>query len=223
MLIQFQIFERSAFSNEVGAAVTISPNGTRVLRELGFDFKKGGGVRQQHLRLYNAKDLSPIVEHDYGDVETLCGAPWQAMHRRDLHGALYDLALQDDEDSQVPVKLHARAMISHVDIENAAIELEDGRRFSGDLLIGADGLRSVVRTTALGEKYPPIDTEWQIYRFLLPRETIMNDPLTKAIKKDDSRVMYEIPDATAQSKLRFVWYECREYVKTFASPRISEL
>jgi salicylate hydroxylase len=132
------------------------------------------------------------------------------MHRRDLHGALYDLALQEDDDSLGTVKLHARAMISQVDVENAAIELEDGRKFSGDLLIGADGLRSVVRTAALGEKYPPIDTEWQIYRFLLPREAVMNDPLTKAIKKENSRVAYEIPDATTQSKLRFVWYECRK-------------
>ena len=194
-----------------------------MLRELGFDFKKGGGVRQQHLRMFNAKDLSSMFDHDYGDVESLCGAPWEAMHRRDLHGALYDLALLEDDDSQVAVKLHARAMISRVDTESATVELENGRKFTGDLLIGADGLRSVVRSSALGEKYPPIDTEWQIYRFILPREVIMNDPLTREMKMENTRIMYEIPDDTGQSKVRVVWYECRKYVSSLLLSKLSYL
>lgn len=164
-----------------------------------------------------------MFDHDYGDVESLCGAPWEAMHRRDLHGALYDLALLEDDDSQVAVKLHARAMISRVDTESATVELENGRKFTGDLLIGADGLRSVVRSSALGEKYPPIDTEWQIYRFILPREVIMNDPLTREMKMENTRIMYEIPDDTGQSKVRVVWYECRKYVSSLLLSKLSYL
>jgi salicylate hydroxylase len=211
MLTSLQIFERSNFSSEVGAALTLSPNCTRVLRELGFDFKKGDGVRQQYIRKYNAVTFSTIFNDDYGDVESLCGAPWVAMHRQDLHKTLWDLALQDDGDSELPVKLHTGVVVSHVDTENASIELHDGRKFSGDLLIGADGLRSVVRAAAVGSKTPPIDTEWQIYRFLLPTEKIMEDALTKSLKVDNALIMFDIPDSAVGSKFMAIWYECRKY------------
>ena len=39
-----QIYERSRFKNEVGAAIVISPNGTLVLNQWGFDFDKAGAV-----------------------------------------------------------------------------------------------------------------------------------------------------------------------------------
>jgi hypothetical protein len=39
-----QIYERSRFKNEVGAAIVISPNGTLVLNRWGFDFDKAGAI-----------------------------------------------------------------------------------------------------------------------------------------------------------------------------------
>ena len=39
-----QLFERSKFSNEVGAAVSLMPNSVRALRALGFDLNQGQPV-----------------------------------------------------------------------------------------------------------------------------------------------------------------------------------
>ena len=55
--------------------MTISPNGTRVLRSFGFDFKKVGGVAIRHIRGYNAITFEPRFDHDFGDAEEMCGAP----------------------------------------------------------------------------------------------------------------------------------------------------
>ena len=43
-LIESKIFERSKFSNEVGAAIHVCPNASRVLRYWGFDFEKANQV-----------------------------------------------------------------------------------------------------------------------------------------------------------------------------------
>lgn len=37
---EVEVFEQSHFRNEVGAAITITPNGVLVLKKWGFDFEK---------------------------------------------------------------------------------------------------------------------------------------------------------------------------------------
>jgi len=88
-----------------------------------------------------------------------------------------------------------------VDTENASIELQAGRKFSGGFLIGADGLRSVV----------PAAVGWQIYRFLLTIEKIMKDLLTKSLKVDSAHIVFVISDSAAGPKFMGIWYECRKY------------
>ena len=145
------------------------------------------------------------------------------MHRLDLHRELERLALlaggeDGDAGSQTnggsksggSVRILKGVMITRIDTENAEIELHDGRVFNGDLLIGADGLHSEVRAQATGKREEPIDTGWQIYRFLLPREKVMEDPVIRGMKMENTRMIYEMPDEKAESTVRFVWYECRK-------------
>lgn len=190
--------------------MTISPNGTRVLKALDFDFVKVGGVHMQYLRVYDASTFTPLAVNDFGDARTLFGAPHEAMHRQDLHGELERLALLNDVHPEVPAKLHMGVRIVRIDTESAEIEVDDGRIFSGDLLIGADGIHSAVRAAAIGKEREPIDTEWQIYRFLLAREKVMDDPVMRNMKVENSRLVYNNPDPKRNGRGRFVWYECRK-------------
>lgn len=195
--------------NEIGAAVTISPNGTRVLRELDFDFERGHGVDIRYIRTYNGTDFHLISENDFGDAEQLYGAPNQAMHRQDLHSELVRLALLED-NSQGSVEIHKGVHITKFDVQNASLELDNGKIFSGDLIIGADGLHSDVQAAAIGSRQDPIDTEWQIYRFLLPREKVMNDEVMKEMRVENARLTYLTPDAKREISALFTWYECRK-------------
>jgi len=45
-----EIFEKSQFKNEIGAAITLTPNGNRILRKWGFDFEKGRPVDNLQFR-----------------------------------------------------------------------------------------------------------------------------------------------------------------------------
>lgn len=160
---------------------------------------------------------------DFGDAEETCGAKHHAMHRLDLHRELERLALisgaeeADDRSERTgtckavgSVRILKGVTITRIDTENAEIELSDGRVFAGDMLIGADGLHSEVRAQATGKREEPIDTGWQIYRFLLPRKKVMEDPVMREMKRENTRMMYEMPDEKAESTVRFVWYECRK-------------
>ena len=48
---EVEVFEQSQFKNEVGAAITITPNGTRVLNHWGFDHEKARGVKSEQVGL----------------------------------------------------------------------------------------------------------------------------------------------------------------------------
>lgn len=193
----------------MGAAVTISPNGTRVLRALDFDFAKVGGVRMQYLRKYNAITLEKVFEHDVGDAEEKYGAPHEAMHRQDLHDELLRLAL-NSSSSTPEAKIHNGVNIIRIDTANAEVELSDGKVIKGDLLIGADGLHSMVRDACLGKKEEPIDTGWQTYRFLLDREIVMKDKEIREMKGENAKVMYDISPPGKIETAILVWYECRK-------------
>lgn len=74
----------------------------------------------------------------------------------------------------------------------ASIKFEDGTTASFDLVIGADGLKSVVRRDLVTAKFPneidriqPIRSGSLVYRFLVPMQTLLqkapNHPaITKA-------------------------------------------
>jgi len=162
----------------------------------------------RYMNTYNTATLEPISEHDFGDIKSLCGAPWEAYHRSDLHSELLRLALLED-GQKTRVEVHRGVKITHIDADNASIKLEDGSQYEGDFLIGADGLHSDVRAAAIKSHVPPVDSNWNIYRFLLPVEEILEDEALKAMKLEDSRLMYLWGDPSTGLK-RFVWYECRK-------------
>jgi salicylate hydroxylase len=42
--VNCQVFEKSRFKNEIGAAINVCPNATRLLTSYGFDFARTGSV-----------------------------------------------------------------------------------------------------------------------------------------------------------------------------------
>ncbi|KLP10120.1 Uncharacterized protein LW94_9233 [Fusarium fujikuroi] len=196
---QVEVFERSNFKDEIGAAITITPNGMRVLRHFGFDPKTARGVQNKQMRMVHPQTLEDLVVENFSHVENDYGAPFMFFHRVDLHTALKDMALSSDERYPgLPVVIHNGHSVTSLDCEKATIVLDNGQTFQRDLVVVADGVRDV----------PLDDIGSSFYRCLIPFSEVNKDPDLRAIFKDQDPGFWVPFDLSTGTFL--VTYPCRD-------------
>lgn len=99
------------------------------------------------------------------------------IHRADLHNALIDKALELDN-----VELRVNSTVTDVSFTPASVTLSDGTAVHGDVVIGADGIKSVIRGCLLNESSAnSISTGDAAYRIMLPRSVMESDPELKEL------------------------------------------
>jgi salicylate hydroxylase len=136
---QCEVFERSSFKNEIGAAITVTPNATRCLEHWGFDFATARPVENRQFRMMAAKDLQVVFQEEYPDLDKQFGYKAWSFHRVDLHKGLLDLAVQPGEGKGLPASIRLGCEVKEVDFEHGKIVLSDGTSTEKDLIIVADG------------------------------------------------------------------------------------
>ncbi|GIF76680.1 FAD-dependent monooxygenase [Asanoa siamensis] len=166
--VEVRVFEQAAVVGTAGAGIQLAPNATRILASLGLL----GSVRQVAVaptsfefrrwddgRLLSATPLGPAVLSAYG-------APYLHVHRGDLVALLA---------GAVPVEAGARCVDVSPDGE---VVLADGRRERADLVVGADGIHSVVRRSILGAADARF-TGHVAYRGLIPADRVAGLPVAR--------------------------------------------
>lgn len=133
--------------------------------------------------------------------EQLWAFPWHLINRAHLHTALREMAL-DPNGKGPPAKMNLASRVQRIDALNANMSLEDGSDFQGDLVIGADGVHSEARACIPGGNLKAFDSGKSAFRFLIPTETLENDPNTAALVKRSTLVMWIGEDR------RVVMYPC---------------
>lgn len=83
------------------------------------------------------------------DTRRTVGAPSVLVKRSQIAAEIRRLAT-DPERSGTPARIINNAKVLSVDITRTSVSTDDGRTFSGDILIGADGINSVIRSAMLG-------------------------------------------------------------------------
>ena len=137
--IGVKVYEQAEKLEAVGAGLTLWPNAIKALRKLGVAdavIKTGAKIERGELRTANGRVLSRS-EHD--EFERLFGEPTIAIHRADLHDILRSALPQD------VVQLSARCARVEQDESKAIVHFADGRSDQADLIVGADGIHSVIR------------------------------------------------------------------------------
>ncbi len=148
--INATIYEQSSRFTRVGAGIQMSPNAMRVLRAIGLEDYLRRIAFTPNSFLNREWDTGTVTnDHPLGaEAEARFGAPYLLMHRADLHEAIA---------STVPASavLRNRKLIGLAqDAHRAILRFEDGSTASADVVIGADGVHSVVREWMLGAEHP---------------------------------------------------------------------
>ncbi|KAJ6540993.1 FAD/NAD(P)-binding domain-containing protein [Mycena vulgaris] len=145
---QVEIFETSLMNKEIGAAITVQVNAMRVMEYFGYnkDNLKGvdlfGTVRFSSVGGEGATNVMQFPKNIMGRAGWMC-------HRTDLHDELKRLALQED-GAGPPAHLHLGQEVASCDPVEGTLAMKNGEVHHADLLIGADGIHSVIRTSVLG-------------------------------------------------------------------------
>jgi salicylate hydroxylase len=144
------VYEQASVLREIGAGVAISPNAVKVLHRLGLtEALRTVGVVSHSMdsRDWESGALLGRVPLAEAAVKRW-GAPFYHLHRADLHDALR-VALGDPH-----ITLGARCVAVKQHDNGVTAGFADGRAARGELLIGADGIHSVVREHVAGPDRP---------------------------------------------------------------------
>jgi salicylate hydroxylase len=165
-----EIYEQAPQLDEVGAGIQISANAMHALRSLGLEAaitKAGVRPAAYIFRLYDTgEEIQRFALSD--EHEQLHGAPYTQLHRADFQAMLAAKAREFKPDV---VRLGRRATGFAEAADGVTLNFADGSSARGDLLIGADGLKSVARRQIVGE-VPATYTGDAAWRLTIPVERL---------------------------------------------------
>ena len=168
-----RVFEQAPQLGEIGAGVQQSANSARVLYDLGLrDALERVGVKPQtyEFRRYDTGEVMHSIPFAGAHLQNH-GAPYYHLHRADLHKILVDKVLAMDPGC---ITLNAKAAGFSEDAGGVTLKLADGATARGDALIGADGIKSVIRAQIAGAT-PATYTGYVAWRLTVPRERLPAD------------------------------------------------
>lgn len=137
---------------EVGAGLQMSPNAAKVLRWLGvLDEVAALASRPEAAELRDGRSGALIYRAELGaQAIARWGAPYLHVHRADL----LDVLIRAAEAAGATLRTDAPVASYLLRTEGPVAKLESGETLEGDLVIGADGIRSALRGQLNGREEP---------------------------------------------------------------------
>ncbi|KAI1815146.1 FAD/NAD(P)-binding domain-containing protein [Poronia punctata] len=190
------VLERSPELREIGAGIQLPPNATRLLQKWGVldDVRKlanepvEGALRSWRGTVITRPPQGPAVERAYQ-------VPFLVVHRADLLNVLVEAALKQG----VEIKLGCD--VAAVDFATSTVRLSTGVTYKADLILGADGERSVCRNELLGRQDLPRSTGDKVVRIVVSRGDITKDHPSWELVQKPSVNVWMGPGAHAVSYL----------------------
>lgn len=168
-----EIYEQARVLSEVGAGIQLSANAMHVMRYLGLDEAIINlGVRPGAF-VFRLHDTGEIIQQFplSEEHERQHGAPYIQIHRADLHDLLAENARKLKPDV---IRLNKQAVGFSEDADGVELNLRDGTTTHGDILVGADGLKSIIARQIVGQISASYtgDAAWRI---TVPVERLPNN------------------------------------------------
>lgn len=189
------LLESTRVLGEVGAGIQVSPNASRLLLRWGL----GPALRAHAVepsgvvfRRYDTGERlgytnwSPSMEREHG-------APYYQTHRADYHAMLHRLAV-----SAPGVHIRLGATVCDVQPDPAvpggpSITLASGEVLHADLIVGADGVKSVLQKVVTGLDDQPTPTGDAAYRAIVPTDLMIQDPELRPLVESAEGTIWMAP------------------------------
>jgi salicylate hydroxylase len=159
------VYERAKEIREIGAGVIITANARRALQDLGVDEElvaRSGTMPVFHTCHFATGEVLRAVLNE--DIRLKCGLASLGVHRADLHAVLMEAVLANDPDS-----LHADCEFVSLEQDDTGVTVKfaSGASARADVLVGADGNASAVRSFLFPEEAPKFNGQIA-FRSLIP-------------------------------------------------------
>lgn len=140
--LSVQVYERAPEFKEIGASIALGPNGLRTLEKLGVENALAEGFAQRqksdYPMIYRHWKTEEVIDRDVHKTVTNKKHFTARFHRAHLHQALLDNLPQEI------IHLNKTTVDVKADPDTGAtLYFEDGSTAKADIVIGADGIRSV--------------------------------------------------------------------------------
>jgi salicylate hydroxylase len=169
--IKADLFEAAPALGEIGAAVNVSPQANKALRAIGAGDKVDAvGTASPGIYTRNMQTGEFLEFNDRLKTAARYGAPYYTFHRADLLDAL---ASGLDRSA-----IHLGHRLTGIEerSDRVVLAFDDGTRAEAGFVIGADGVRSVIRRALYGEDNPTY-TGQMVWRALLKGSDVPEEVL----------------------------------------------
>ena len=167
-----KVMEQAPEIGEIGAGIQLGPNAFHAFDALGVGEKaRGRAVYTDYMVMHDALD-----EYQVGKIPTdekfrqRFGNPYAVIHRVDVHLSLLEGA---QETGRVEFLTSTRVERIEQDGDTVTVYDQHGNAHQGIALIGADGVRSVVRQHFVGD--PARVTGHVVYRAVVDKKDFPED------------------------------------------------
>ena len=164
------VFEQAVQIFEIGAGVQLSPNGVKILQEIGvMPLLERSLFEPEFIEIRIGKSGKKIIRIPMKNISVdRWGARFIQIHRADLI-----TALQTKLNKLIPNSIHTnKKVISYQNLDGAAIiRLKNGAVHKADLVIGADGIHSTIRSQMMGPDVAHF-TKNIAWRTIVPVDTL---------------------------------------------------
>ncbi len=170
------LLERATAFGEVGAGIQLSPNGVRILADLGLGDRLAAiGTMPERVVLRRWDDDAELLGRRQGTLPVeRYGHPYYNVYRPDLVEVLAEAV------DRVAVRFGAEVTgvrnLGPGAGRGAVVDLAGGSSVEADVVIGADGIHSAVRD-AIFEPSPSRFSRSVAYRALVPRDRVPGLPV----------------------------------------------
>ncbi|AWM76819.1 FAD-dependent monooxygenase [Phenylobacterium parvum] len=163
------VVEQAGTLGEVGAGLQVSPNASRALFSLGLEAGLSAqAFRPEAVEARGWRRGQTISRAPLGDAALQkYGFPYLHMHRADLVAVL---GAACEAEPRITLRL-GQAVAACPRDGTPALVLASGERLEADVLVGADGIRSLVRQALFGPAAPRF-TGNVAWRGLVPAEKL---------------------------------------------------